>query len=75
MSWAVGSVPPASEPALGSVRPKAPIFLPLHRSGRYLRFCSSVPNWTMGKVPREVWADKMTPAPPSTRASSSTAMA
>ena len=29
----------------------------------------------MGQVPRDVWADKMTPAPPSTLASSSTAMA
>ena len=29
MSSAVVSVPPASEPALGSVRPKAPIFSPL----------------------------------------------
>ena len=40
----VVSVPPASEPALGSVRPKAPILRPEHRSGRYFIFCSSVPK-------------------------------
>ncbi len=44
MSSAVVSVPPASEPALGSVRPKAPSFLPEQRSGRYFFFCSSVPK-------------------------------
>ena len=29
----------------------------------------------MGQEPRDTWADRMTPDPPSTRASSSTAMA
>ncbi len=35
--------PCASVPAPGSVRPNAPIFRPLARSGRYFCFCSSVP--------------------------------
>ena len=33
----------ASEPAPGSVRPKAASFLPDVRSGSHCRFCSSVP--------------------------------
>ncbi len=35
---------PASEPALGSVSPKAASFLPAQRSGSHSRFCSSLPK-------------------------------
>ena len=42
-STAVVLWPLASVPAPGSVRPKAPIFLPASRSGKYFFFCSSVP--------------------------------
>src|SRR5436305_1389741 len=44
---ALVAILPASEPALGSVRPKQPIALPLHRLGRYFCFCSSVPHFKM----------------------------
>ena len=35
---------PASEPASGSVRPKAPSFSPAHSSGIHSCFCSSDPK-------------------------------
>src|SRR3972149_4197583 len=38
----------ASDPESGSVIAWPPIRLPLHRSGRYLRFCCSVPNFQIG---------------------------
>jgi hypothetical protein len=41
---AVVSVPPASEPAPGSVNPNAPSASPEHSLGSHSRFCSSVPN-------------------------------
>ena len=44
---------PASEPAFGSVRPKAHSFSPEARGGIYSLFCSSVPKYTNGIVPRE----------------------
>ena len=37
-------VAPASEPASGSVSPKAPRPWPLHRRGNHLRFCSWAPK-------------------------------
>jgi hypothetical protein len=37
-------VAPASDPASGSVSPKAASFLPEARSGSHCRFCSSVPK-------------------------------
>jgi hypothetical protein len=37
-------VPPASEPASGSVSPKAQRRSPLSRQGRYFCFCSAVPK-------------------------------
>jgi hypothetical protein len=43
-STAVVRVAPASEPAFGSVRPKAASFLPLARSGSQARRCSSSPK-------------------------------
>ena len=45
---AVVCMAPRSEPALGSVPAKAPIFSPLARMGRYFFFCSSVPYFIMG---------------------------
>ena len=49
---AVVRVPPASLPASGSVRPKAPRVRPAHRSGSHVCFCSSVPNRWIGLAPR-----------------------
>ena len=43
-SLAVVRTLPASEPASGSVRPKAPSLRPLQRSGSSSCFCSSLPN-------------------------------
>ena len=43
-SRAVVRVPPASEPAPGSVSPKPANARPAIRSGSHLPFCSSVPN-------------------------------
>ncbi len=43
-SRAVVRVPPASEPAPGSVRPKPASARPAVRSGSHFCFCSSVPN-------------------------------
>ncbi len=45
---------PASEPASGSVSPKAPSFSPAVRTGSQSRFCSSEPNRYTGWVPSEV---------------------
>ena len=45
-------VPPASLPASGSVRPKAPRARPAQRSGNQRCFCSSVPNEKIGLAPR-----------------------
>ncbi|CPL20596.1 Uncharacterised protein [Bordetella pertussis] len=44
------SMPPGSEPWLGSVRPKQPIHSPAASLGRYLRFCASLPNSLMGTI-------------------------
>ena len=66
---------PASEPASGSVRPKAARRSPEHRRGSHSRFCSSEPNATIGQVPSEVWAATVMPTLESTRASSSIASA
>ena len=43
-SRAVVLVAPASEPASGSVSPKAASLRPLARSGSHSRFCSSLPK-------------------------------
>jgi hypothetical protein len=54
-SSAVVSVPPASVPALSSVRPKAQSFSPLRiTSPRKYSFCSSVPKVTSGEQPKEM---------------------
>ena len=44
----------ASEPALGSVRPKAINRSPAATPGRICSFCSSVPERTSGAVEREL---------------------
>ncbi len=53
---AVVRVPPASEPAPGSVRPNPPSTFPAASSGTYFAFCSGVPKSTIGEVPSVVWA-------------------
>ena len=45
-------VPPASLPASGSVRPKAPRARPAQRSGSHRCCCSAVPNLKIGLAPR-----------------------
>ncbi len=64
-------VPAASEPASGSVRLQAPIFLPVARSGSQRRFCSSLPNLRMWLVHSELWAATLRPIDGSTREISS----
>jgi len=42
---AVVLLPPASEPAVGSVRPKPQRTFSRQSFGRYFSFCSSFPKW------------------------------
>ena len=51
---AVVCCPAASVPAPGSVKPKAPIFLPEHKSGKYLAFCAGVPFSLITEAQSEV---------------------
>ena len=67
--------PDASVPAFGSVRPKAPSFLPESRSGRYFFFCSSLPQLKIGQQQSEVCAEQITPVEAQTLDSSSTVIA
>ena len=53
---AVVLVAPASLPASGSVNPNAPRTSPEANLGTYFFFCSSVPESTIGIVPKEVCA-------------------
>jgi hypothetical protein len=64
--------PCASVPAPGSVRPKAPNFLPDAKSGIYFFFCSSVPKVWIGSIQRDVCAETITPVVPQTFDNSST---
>src|ERR1700674_126744 len=66
-------VAPASEPASGSVRPKAHSFLPATRSGNHRSFCSLVPKSWMGAAPRQTAASRVIPTPVSARDISSIA--
>ena len=66
-------VAPASEPASGSVRPKAPSARPATRSGSHRAFCSSVPNRWMGLAPSDTPASRVMASEASTRAISSIA--
>ena len=68
-------VAPASEPASGSVSPKAASRSPRHSAGNHSDFCSSVPQRWIGIVPSEVCAASVMHTEESTRASSSTASA
>ncbi len=72
-SRAVVVVPPASDPAPGSVSPNAPISEPAHSRGSHSRFCSSVPNRKIGMAPSETAASSVMATDESTRASSSSA--
>jgi hypothetical protein len=74
LSRAVVRVPPASEPAPGSVSPNAASLRPATRSGRYFCFCSSVPNLKMGIAPSEIAASSVIATDESMRAISSIAM-
>ncbi len=49
-------IPEASEPAVASVRPKAPMNLPEARGASQRCFCSSVPNAARGREPIVEWA-------------------
>lgn len=71
---AVVRVPPASEPASGSVSPNAPRTSPLHSFGSHSCFCSSVPKRWIGIAPSETPASSVIATEESTRASSSSAM-
>ena len=66
---------PASEPASGSVRPKAPSTSPAQSRGIHSSFCSSDPNAYSGHVPSEVCAATVIATLESTRPSSSIAIA
>ena len=74
-SSAVVRVAPASEPASGSVRPKAASRRPLARSGSQRSRCSSLPKRRIGIVPSEVCAASVIATDESIRASSSIAIA
>jgi hypothetical protein len=62
---------PASEPASGSVRAKAPIVSPRASGGTKRARCSSVPNARIGSVHALVCTATVTPTPASARESSS----
>jgi hypothetical protein len=66
---------PASEPASGSVSPKAPSRSPEHSFGIHSALCSSEPNAYTGQVPSDVCAAMVIATLESTRASSSIAIA
>ena len=72
-SWstAVVRVPPASLPAPGSVRPKAPRAAPLASRGTHCSFCAWVPKRYTGMAPSETPASSVIATDWSTRASSS----
>jgi len=71
---AVVCVPPASEPAPGSVSPKPPSTRPDASRGTNRSRWASVPKWTMGDVPSVVWAEMVMAWDAQTTASSSIAI-
>src|SRR5258708_23518384 len=73
--FAVVLVPPASDPASGSVSDQAPIFLPCASGIRYFFFCASFPNLKIWLLHSELCAATISPTDPSTRDSSSIAVA
>ena len=72
-STAVVWTPAASEPAPGSVRPQAPILVPLASGTRNFCFCSSVPARKIWFEQSELCAATVIPIEPSTAAISSIA--
>ena len=72
---AVVRVAPASEPASGSVSPKAASRRPEARSGSHRCFCSSEPKRKIGIVPSDVCAATVIATDESIRVSSSIAIA
>ena len=72
---AVVRVAPASEPASGSVSPKAASRRPEARSGSQRSFCASEPKRTIGIVPSDVCAATVIATDESIRVSSSIAIA
>ena len=69
---AVADTAPASDPALGSVRQKAPIRSPEHMPGRRRLFCSWVPKASMGNRETLLCTVTARATPAQTRAISST---
>ena len=74
-SLAVVLVPPASEPASGSVRPKPASALPEASSGSHSCFCASLPKRWIGMAPSETPASRVMATDWSTRPSCSRARA
>ena len=71
---AIVCCPAASVPAPGSVKPKAPIFLPVAKSFKYFSFWSLLPNWSIKDAHKDVWAETITPVVAHTFDNSSTAI-
>lgn len=67
-------VPPASDPASGSVSPNPPSARPATRSGSQRWRCASLPNWKMGLAASPTAASSVMAIDWSTLASSSMAM-
>ncbi len=72
---AVVCVPPASDPAFGSVNPNAPNDSPVQIGVKYFCFCSSVPNKFSGAPPNEIWAEYVIPVEAHARLNSSVTIA
>ena len=72
-SSAVVSVPPASVPAFGSVRPKAQSRRPVAQGARKRSYCSGVPQAASGAQPSEMCASIVIPTEVSARLISSNA--
>jgi len=72
-SRAVVRVPPASDPAPGSVRPNAPSISPRTSCGSHCAFCSAVPKRWIGIAPSDTAASRVMATDESTRAISSSA--
>ena len=63
-------MPPGSEPKSGSVRPKQPITSPRDIRGSHSCFCSSDPNFQIGNIASEPWAEAKLRKPESPASSS-----
>ena len=72
---AVVCVPPASDPAFGSVNPNAPNDSPVQIGVKYFCFCSSVPNKLSGAPPNEICAEYVIPVDAQALLNSSTTIA